>query len=146
MTLRECQESYTTAEGNPALKGMVKCMFESEIKSKVKEVVELLVNKDYESLAKRGYISVLGIPDIKRVIFEYSEFWAHEGVLTVPPPDDFNNIGIIEISRPQRAFKEFHVDYDLWIDGKRSDLTLQCDAEVDRSGQVSIRLNDLHVM
>ncbi|KNY25928.1 hypothetical protein Bccel_1188 [Pseudobacteroides cellulosolvens ATCC 35603 = DSM 2933] len=86
------------------------------------------------------------INDFVRSLNEFLEFGDHEGIVSMPADEEFNKMDIIEISNPTRAVREFSVIFDLWIDGLKSDLTLECDVEFYSDTNTKVYLYDLHVL
>lgn len=119
---------------------------EQLIKDKMRDIVSLFVIKDYETLKKRYLPEENEIGDFIRALNEYLEFGEHEGIVSMPPDEEFEKVDIVEITKPTKALREFSIIFDLWIDGAKSDLTLDCDAEYYGGENLKVYLYDLHVL
>ena len=101
-----------------------------------KEIVTCLQNEDYQLLNEHNVLCRVSEEDIKRVIHEYG------GCLSTIP-DEANAFSIYKYN-DNSGLK---VDLDLWIDGKRSDLTLQIEIKFDKNRDISsYRILDILVM
>lgn len=107
-----------------------------EIKNILKMLVIDLVNGNYSNLVKDGRIGRLTEDEIKNVIGNY------RGQLTLPPEDAYNQVQIYQ----ENDSHQYAVDFDLWIDNYPSDLTLSATVSNDNKGNVSITIDDLHVL
>lgn len=104
-----------------------------------KQIIQSFVAQDFEQLEKCKALSRVHKEDILRVLGEYG------GTLTTIP-DEAYHTDAFEITR-YRNHSGYFVLIDLWIDNKRSDLTLQLDIKTAQNGKViSIIINDLLVM
>jgi hypothetical protein len=63
---------------------------------------------------------------------------------TVPAPEAYTELDVIEIKGSQG--KKFHLNFDLWVDGEPSDLTLSCGVTVLDSADVKLEMNNVHVL
>ncbi len=100
----------------------------------LKQLVQDLVNERYQYLVLDGRIGRLTEEELKNAINMY------RGKITLPPDDAFNFIDIYPINNT----KDYALDFDLWVNGQRSDLTLCCTVSFDEKGKVSISIDDLH--
>ncbi len=91
-----------------------------------KEIVTCLQNGDYDFLNKKNALCRVSEEDIKRVLHEYG------GCLsTIPDEKDYI------YTYKYKDNSGLKVDLDLWIDGKRSDLTLQIEIKYDKDNNIS---------
>lgn len=86
------------------------------IKNAIREVEKALVEKRYEDIGSGKTSSVLSATDIERAVQEYG------GVVTFAPDETYQKllVGEVKDSNP----KQYWCDFEVWIDGKQSDLTL----------------------
>ena len=100
------------------------------------KIVTCLQNEDYDFLNEHNALCRVSEEDIKRVIYEYG------GHLSSIPnlADDM----CMYMYNDKSGMK---IDLDLWIGGKRSDLTLQVEIKFDEDDRInSYRILDLLVM
>lgn len=91
-----------------------------------KEIVTCLQKEDYEFLKKQNALCRVSEEDIKRVLHEYG------GSLSAIP-DESETLYIYKYNDNSGLM----VELDLWIDGKRSDLTLQIEIKFDENNKIS---------
>jgi len=91
-----------------------------------KKIVMCLQNGDYDFLNKQNALCRVSEEDIKRVLHEYG------GSLSTIP-DGKENIEIYKYNDNSGV----KADLDLWIDGKRSDLTLQVEIKYDKDNGIA---------
>lgn len=91
-----------------------------------KKVVTCLQNEDYDFLNKHNALCRVSEEDIKRVLHEYG------GCLSAIPDEE----DILDIYK-YNDHSGLKVDLDLWIDGKRSDLTLQIEIIFNKNNEIS---------
>lgn len=114
MTIRECQtEDYNE------LKIMQLC----------RKIAANIQKGDYISLARDNALCRVSEQDIRRVLGEYG------GSVTMIPEEAFYNSDAFHVIA-YRDGSGYHVDLDLWIDGDRSDLTLQVEINVDENHKI----------
>ena len=58
-----------------------------------------------------------------------------------PPDEDYKNINIIEVEDEP----EYFIEYELWVDGEKSDLTLSCTVQFIED-EVRIMIENIHVL
>lgn len=119
---------------------------EELIKSEIKNIVRLFVDKDYITLNDIYMYRERDIEDFIRSLNEYWQYWDHEGIVTMPPDEEFEKVDIFEIAKPNSKSRKFSITFDFWIDGERSDLTLDCDGEYNGGENLKLYLYDLHVL
>lgn len=85
-----------------------------------KEIVTCLQKEDYVFLKEHNALCRVSEGDIKRVLHQYG------GCLSALPDEK----GLFRIYK-YNDNSGLKVDLDLWIDGKRSDLTLQIEMKLD---------------
>ena len=107
-----------------------------QIQHAIRKVEGLLVEKRYNEIVvfnNEGLTEEI----IKKAISDFGK------KVTFAPDYVFDNLQIIEINNSDS--KTVHVDYDLWIDGKESSLTLMMNVLL-KDQEVTIEVEDLHVM
>ncbi|WP_307532514.1 hypothetical protein [Pedobacter sp. W3I1] len=87
----------------------------SFIREKVKSIVELLINGEFNLLWLNDLDQRITAEEMASAIDGY-------GQMTMPPSSLFDEITAYPTNNPD----ELGVDFDLWFDGMRSDLTLKC--------------------
>ena len=100
------------------------------IRSLTKQIVENLVLGNFEKIAN----DKIKVEDIKQRISEY------DGKLTTPPEIDYANLEITKFGSEPYIYI---IDYDLWIDSNKSDLTLTTIVDVEKQ---KIKVSDLHTL
>lgn len=112
---------------------------DNRIEKTIRLVIELLVNGEYEKLAEITGNSRLSADDIRECVKQYP------GTLIMPPDRTFNDLDVIETTKPPPT--EWSVRFDLWTrEEGLSDLSLEmaltdCDDEF-----LIIRLDNIHVL
>ena len=103
-------------------------------------IVTRLIVKNYSELDKQNAFTRVNQNDFVRVLDEYG------GTLTVIPPQAYETDAFRVYTYEDGS--GFGLDLDLWIDGERSDLTMQLDVKVDSSTDsiIHFQIDDLHVM
>ena len=101
----------------------------------VRKLVEDVVEGNFQNLVNDGRFRVGKIEDFVAVLNEYP------GALTMPPDEAYEDLDMVESVRG-----DVLVDFYLWYDGKKSDLTLQAVIETSNEGQKSIYIEDCHVL
>ncbi|MFF3025389.1 hypothetical protein ACFVRR_22560 [Gottfriedia sp. NPDC057948] len=109
----------------------------------IKEKLKFLLKETVCDLVKKDFIKIkfklskeLTIEDIKREL-------NHWGSLTIPPDVAYENINYLEYYNRSGYTMEF----ELWIDNEESDLTLSCEATIDKSDNIlSFYIEDLHAL
>jgi len=118
---------------------------EKWIENKMRHISFLFSNKDY--LALSDYLEYgNAIEDFLMWLDDYCIYPNYEKVVTMPPEDEFCKIDIIERVMNKKAVREYHVLFTLWIDGEKSDLTLDCDVEYYDDNDIRFYMRDLHIM
>lgn len=125
---------------------------ETRIIELVKGIVEELVENNVESLP---------LEDDTETMDLIEELDYYPGVMTLPPEEAYYQLDdIIYIYKQtvphfrlgknnfKKAFPKllYMVDFDLYYDNERSDLTLQCNIYEDKHGKWFIRVSNIHVM
>lgn len=90
-------------------------MTKKEILNVIEFIVKLLAEKRYDDLYKADLNKRISTNDLQQAIIEYG------GVVTIPPVETYTEADFYEINE-----NECSIDFDLWIDFKKSDLTLSC--------------------
>ncbi|KKT75805.1 MAG: hypothetical protein UW69_C0009G0019 [Microgenomates group bacterium GW2011_GWA2_44_7] len=108
-----------------------------KIESAIRSIENELVNENYEKVVALTKDSRLTAKDVETALKNYS------GKVTVAPGRVFDILEAIEISNFNP--KAWAIDYDLWIDGKRSDLTLSLTVSFVGDETIS-SINNLHIL
>ncbi|MBI3397427.1 hypothetical protein HY045_03045 [Candidatus Woesebacteria bacterium] len=105
-----------------------------------REVESALVENKLDLISKDRVLGRLSKEEIETALFEYLK----KGEKITHAPDDyFNSMEIIKVD--QSEIPTWHIDYDLWIDNRRSDLTLSLELkEID--GVLKPFTLDLHIL
>ncbi|TFF33361.1 DUF7668 domain-containing protein [Mucilaginibacter psychrotolerans] len=107
----------------------------NKIKTVIQELVRELVELKYQDIYEQDYEKITSAPAIQEAIESYGQ------VLTMPPNSAFENIDIYETDNPNKI----QVDFDLWFNNKKSDLTLSCAVYDDgKKGKYSIE--NIHML
>ena len=101
----------------------------------IKKIVELLSYEDYEAIVRNDYERRLTPEEIKIAIKEYG------GDITLPPEENYNRMDVYQV----RDRDEVIIDFDLWIDNGKSDLTLTVRIINVRSSPEYV-VEDIHVL
>jgi uncharacterized membrane protein len=109
---------------------------EVKIAQVLKELVEDLVNARYNKILSQGKNGKLTIDEIQTALAEYG------GTLTLPVKDDYTNANIVQVQNSS----EYMVEYELWIDHQKSDLTLSCTVIFDESDNTKVSIDGIHVL
>lgn len=116
---------------------------EDKIRILLKELIDNLLNKDYRKIIENKQNGRLSEEEISRAIYEYSQYWNSEGLITIPPEYEFEKLDLINITHQP----VFVLHFDLWVNGEKSDLTLICEIEIDKLNNiVRFEIDDIHVM
>ncbi|MCF6137722.1 DUF7668 domain-containing protein [Pseudalkalibacillus berkeleyi] len=101
----------------------------------LKNIVIDLANNDFESIKERLGKDIQ-LDDIK----EELSYWDS---LTIPPERAFENVEFYEYEDGSG----FALEFELWIDDEESDLTLACEAIIDKNNNVlSFTIENLHTL
>lgn len=101
------------------------------IQRKLRDLISLLVN--YDLILAKGENGRLTKEEIVSAIEDYG------GKLTLPTVEDFDTANIIQVGDSS----EYVVEYELWIDNQKSDLTLS--ATVNAQDE-TIAIDNIHVL
>lgn len=101
----------------------------------IKPLVIDLVNRDFDFIVESGRNGPYTVGELEELIEDYG------GQLTLPPEDDFLNLNIIKIEDEP----EYAVEYELWVNNEKSDLTLSCIIREERE-ECKISIENIHVM
>jgi hypothetical protein len=113
-------------------------LVESMIVEILKRLIFDLVNEDYNSIFDDGRNGKLTREEIIRALDEYG------GKLTCPQNDAYlsDSLNIIEIKNNEI----YHVEFELWIDNERSDLSLICKVIFKGKDVMELTIEDIHVL
>lgn len=109
-----------------------------EISKIVNQLIFDLVSGDYEKLINDGRIGRLNKDEIFEAINSYP------GKITMPPLKAFDDFDIYEVKNASK--EKWTLDFDLWYDNERSDLTLGATIERTEAGNLNISIDDIHVL
>lgn len=112
-----------------------KIMRKTIIKRLVSELILDLVSGNYKKIVMKGIAGEYSAQEIEELIEVYG------GNLSVPPESDIENINIIKVNDRD----EYVIEYELWVDYIKSDLTLSCSIDFEEMEPIII-INDIHVM
>ena len=101
----------------------------------LKLLVENLVEGEYQLIQLTARSGPYTSEDLKELVEDYG------GRLTIPPDEDYKNINIIEVEYET----EYFIEYELWVDGEKSDLTLSCTVQFIED-DVRIMIENIHVL
>lgn len=85
----------------------------------IKGIIGHLVNGEYEKVLENDYKKIPSLKELKKAIEDYP------GHMTVPPASAYNTIDTYK-----RSENDYQVDFGLWYDNKRSDLTMICNIKM----------------
>ncbi|MDQ0638334.1 hypothetical protein QF042_001899 [Pedobacter sp. W3I1] len=108
-------------------------MTHSFIKEKVKNIVTLLVAEEFDLLWLNDLDQRINIQEMREALSGY-------GKMTMPPSSSFDEINVYSTNDPN----EVRVDFDLWFDGMKSDLTLKC--TINNSEQKQYSIDDIRML
>lgn len=110
-----------------------------DIKNILKRLVTDIVNSRYSEIENRGENGRLSKRDIEHAIEDYP------GCISQPPDAAYDDIYVYDIYDNKNQARK--VEFDLWFDNVRSDLTLSVDVHIDqRSMKLAISIDDIHVL
>ncbi|EBN5355226.1 hypothetical protein H9J87_000891 [Escherichia coli] len=109
-----------------------------DIKKLVKKMVEKLVNGDFDSLVLRGENGRLSVEEIKTAITDFS------GLITLPPIQAYDSIEVYDVYDASCGARK--VDFDLWFDNEKSDLTVSMEVRMDGLGKLGLIIEDIHFL
>lgn len=98
-------------------------------------LVEDLVNGNLELIKETGRSGPYTVEELKEQLDDYG------GILTAPPEADYKNLELYEIDDEP----EWVLEYLLWIDGQKIDLTLTCTVRLTDQ-EKSIAIDSIHVL
>ncbi|MEC1526244.1 hypothetical protein P9D43_30205 [Neobacillus niacini] len=107
----------------------------NKIKSLLKETVIDFVKGDFNKIRAKLQ-NELTISDLK----EELSYW---GSLTIPPDVAYEDVHFYKFDDGSG----FALEFELWIDNQRSDLTLSCEAVIDENNNIlAFTVENLHVL
>ena len=101
----------------------------------LKPLVEDLASGKLALIVESGRSGPYTVAELEEQLDDYG------GILTVPPEIDYQNLDLYEIDDEP----EWVLEYDLWVDGEKSDLTLTCTVWLTDQEQ-SIAIDSIHVL
>lgn len=108
-----------------------------KIIKQLKQLINLLVTKQYDTIIKTTKQNKLTADEIKNAIDDFGE--------TLIMPENFKNIDIIEVKNDKT--KQWSVDFDLWTqESGVSDLTLQLTLFQNSGNELEVIIDDIHVL
>ena len=116
-----------------------------EIKSNLKEIENLLVTQDSELL--KSYMVGDGfsvdLTSLKSIAGAWGENIKPTSRITPRPEETLSDVYVVRATDPNP--ETIFIDYVLWIDGKRSDLTLKITFTKSSENTWKALIEDLHV-
>ncbi len=109
-------------------------MDKEKISNVLRYIVDTLLSGRYEKLVEDDNQKLLTPDEIKMAIEEY------KGVLTIPPEEAFDSFDTCEVNENEAA-----IDFDLWMDHSKSDLTLSLNI-VNDNGVYRYSIENIHVL
>jgi hypothetical protein len=109
-------------------------MEKDKVKNTLSHMINLFVAKKYSQLYNTDHKKRINEKEIEDAISDFG------GDLTYPPKEAFDNFDIYEVSS-----NEFSVDFDLWVNNNKSDLTLECTI-YDLGGKYVYSIDNIHVL
>lgn len=103
------------------------------IKEEVKNIVKLLTAKELYLLWFNDFDQRITIEEMMEAISGYGE-------MTMPPLSSFDEINVYPTDDPNKV----RVDFELWFNGMKSDLTLKC--AIYSSMQKTYSIDDLRIL
>ena len=101
----------------------------------LKYISKALAEKKYEEIAKNDFKHLLSKDDISLAIMEYG------GTITKPPNNAYESVDIYIVKENVEA----NIEFDLWIDSQKSDLTLSCNI-INQNGIYEYTVENIHVL
>lgn len=102
----------------------------------VQKIVLFLHNKDYVGVLKEDYLKRVSPEGLKQAIEEYG------GNVTIPPEYSYEKMDVYQVT----GKKEVRIDFNLWIDGIESDLTLIVSIVNTDSSNPMYCIDDLRIL
>lgn len=107
----------------------------NKIKSLLRETVIDFVQGDFNKIQTRLQ-NGLSISDLR----EELSYWSS---LTIPPDAAYENVNFYKYDDGSG----YALEFELWIDNQRSDLTLSCESIIDENDNIlSFTIENLHVL
>lgn len=105
----------------------------------MRHLVELLVEKKYDEIERMTGGQRLSSAELRQAVIDYGR------ILTIPPEDAWSRLDVVEVKASNRP--TFSVRFDLWANGKRSDLSIEVTfVEISPDGEFQVEVDDLHVL
>ena len=105
-----------------------------EIKASLKKIIENIVNKNYKAIYEDDYLQEMSADQMEEILLDYG------GIFTMPPEIYLDKFIIYMISE-----NELTIDFDLWSNNEKSDLTLICRFK-DFNNTIRYTIEDMHVL
>jgi hypothetical protein len=104
----------------------------------LKVLVSRLVSGNFGDLEKAGQLGNATAADLAEAICSYPD------KLSMPPQSAFDDLDIYEGKGELQP--TWFIDFDLWADGSKSQLTLVVMVRVDAMGKLTLSVRDCRVM
>jgi hypothetical protein len=105
----------------------------------VRQVVALLVERDYDGLERLTNANRLTADEIAEAVEEYG------AALLTPPSTSFHQLDVVEVENASP--KEWSVRMPLWAEGEgESDLSLELTLKKAEEGGYKVQIDNLHVL
>lgn len=104
------------------------------IHNRLKEILKLLALQKYDEIYLGDFKKKITPVEISRAIEQYG------GSLTMPPDKELKQVEIYDVTEGEKF-----IDFDLWVNSEKSDLTLSCTFYlIERTCKYSIE--NIHVL
>jgi len=105
----------------------------SFIEENVKNIVALLVAEGFDLLWLNDLDQRVTVEEMRKALNGY-------GKMTMPPSSSFDDISVYPTDNPNKV----RVDFDLWFDGLKTELTLKC--TINSSEPKKYSIDDLRML
>ena len=125
---------------------------EKWIKVKLKEIMHLLADSNYESLRVYLEENVNDISNFLMWVHDYCDCPDGKKFVTYPPDDIFHNGSrhncLIERATEhcKKGLREFWGCFNLWVDNQESDLTLEYEIIYLGDNDIRFYMRNIHVL
>jgi hypothetical protein len=110
-------------------------VIKNKIKSLLGDTVKDFVQGDFNKIQAKLQ-NGLSIGDLKEEL-------SYRGLLTIPPDAAYENVHFYKYDDGSG----YALEFELWIDNQRSDLTLSCEAIIDDNNNIrAFTVENLHVL
>lgn len=110
----------------------------SKIATSVRSLVRDIEIGRFSTIATDGRIGRLTIDELENAIVDYP------GVISSAPEKAFVNFYTCRVT--VAVIETWAIDFDLWYNGKESDLTLSATLEMNGDGNYNIQIDNIHTL